>query len=191
MSQVPVLGPNGLLDPRWVYAALDDALPRDRIVVCDTGRACGPLMNLIATQGAMSWITARGHGSTGLSLGYGLGISVANPDRPVAVFLGDHSFGASVGALESIRMNGAGLTAFVLNDGQLGAELRYLREFGLPADMARVQPPNVRGFAAAVGAEYFLAQDLEDLTMAANQVGVYTIVDVRIDPDIDPRDGFV
>ncbi len=83
-SDIPV-------DPRWLCQALNESIPADAVIVEETTVHRTLIQNMIPRTQPMSYI-ARVTGGLGVSLGYALGVKLAQKDRPVFVLIGDGGF---------------------------------------------------------------------------------------------------
>lgn len=173
------------LDLREVAIALDDILPRRRIIVGDAGRTQHPLPMMIGSPHGSAWINSRGHGSIGLGLGAALGVSVACPDDEVVLLVGDGAFIMSVQELDSFRLNGLHATVVVFNDSQYGSEVKYLNRFAMHKDLIRWEPPDMRGLVESLGGSYLRPGSVADLEELGEPSAGLRVVDVELDPDMD------
>ena len=83
-SDIPV-------DPRWLCQALNESIPPDTVIVEETTVHRTLIQNMIPRTQPMSYI-ARVTGGLGVSLGYALGVKLAQKQRPVFVLIGDGGF---------------------------------------------------------------------------------------------------
>src|SRR5436190_7232323 len=81
----------GTVDPRLFTARLDDLLPADRTVVIDAGRYMFDALRVSVPE-PTALVTTHGFGSIGLGLASAVGASVARPDRPCVLLVGDGGF---------------------------------------------------------------------------------------------------
>jgi acetolactate synthase-1/2/3 large subunit len=174
------------LDLRHVYATLNRKLPAERIVVTDGGRAGIPLPALLEARDERSWLTSRGYGSIGLGVGASIGAALAAPDRPVVLFCGDGGFMMAAQELDTIRLHDLNVTIVVMNDAQYGSEIKYLKKLGLPLDVARQSMPDLMLLARAFGGDGIVLRSEQDLTDVELPLSGLFIVDVRLDPEINP-----
>jgi acetolactate synthase-1/2/3 large subunit len=79
------------IDARWLCEVLNDAWPRDGILVDETILTNFTLLHGIDRLGPGQYINAM-DGGLGTGLGAALGVKVAHPDRPVIALLGDGAF---------------------------------------------------------------------------------------------------
>lgn len=89
--------------PHRVMRALERAVPRDSIVVCDAGTPTPYVAAFYRPRAAGSWfIAGRGHGSLGFALPAAMGAQFGNPDRAVLALVGDGSLSMVLGELETL-----------------------------------------------------------------------------------------
>ena len=79
------------VDPRWLCQALNESIPANAVIVEETTVHRTLIQNMIPRIEPMSYI-ARVTGGLGVSLGYALGVKLAQKDRPVLVLIGDGGF---------------------------------------------------------------------------------------------------
>lgn len=179
--------PSRGLDPREVYARLDDLLPEDRVVVTDSGRFLGTLPSLVRSRDATSWLVGNSYSCVGLGLGAAIGACTAHPDRPVVLFTGDGGFIMSSHDLDAVRLNALDLTVIVLNDEQYGSDAKYLSLHGLDKAIISQSLPDVAALAGAFGGTGVVVRTLADLDDVDFRQPGLRILDVRIDPEVNVR----
>ncbi|HJS46605.1 MAG TPA: thiamine pyrophosphate-binding protein [Gemmatimonadales bacterium] len=145
-------------DASGFFAALRKALPRDAILVTDSGLHQALARRHFAVHAPGGFLAPSDFQSMGFGLPAGIGASLAAPDRRVVVLTGDGGF-AMVGAeLVTAVREGLPLTVLVFNDGHLGLIRRQqLREYG-HAHAVAAGPMDYGAFAQAVGAGYRLLE---------------------------------
>jgi acetolactate synthase-1/2/3 large subunit len=113
------------LRPERVCGELTEVLPRDAILVADTGYAAlwtGTLVYL--RHPTQQYVRAAG--SLGWSFPASLGVKCAAPDRPVICFCGDGGFFYHLPELETARRRGIKTVTIVNNNHGLSQGLRNL-----------------------------------------------------------------
>jgi acetolactate synthase-1/2/3 large subunit len=175
------------LDLRRVYTSFDRKLPRDRIVVTDSGRFAATMPTLVDAEDARSWLGSRGYGSIGLGLGVAVGAAAAQPERNVVLFCGDGGFMMSAQDLDAVRLNQLNLTIVIMNDEQYGSERPYLELYRLPSDVVRQDLPDVVALARAFGGDAAVVRTEDDLAKLELPASGLFLVDVRIDPEVNGR----
>ncbi|MFI5614840.1 thiamine pyrophosphate-binding protein [Amycolatopsis sp. NPDC051903] len=174
------------LDLREVFGVFDEHLPANRVVVTDAGRSLKTLPTLVSAESARQWLIGNSFGSIGRGLGIAIGAAAARPADPVVLFCGDGGFMMAAQDLDAVRLNGLSLTVVVTNDEQLGAEAKYVDQYDLPPEMIRQTLPDVAQLAGAFGGTGRVVRTREELAAAAAGAGPgLTVLDVRIDPQID------
>ena len=123
----------GLLDPRDVVEALEDALPSDWELVNSSGH-CSWFFAQMPSRPQERFLTIREFGAIGNGISFAMGVAAARPDRPVVLFDGDGSLMMHVQELETIKRHGLNILIVVMNDGAYGSEVHKLRSEGLPED---------------------------------------------------------
>lgn len=175
------------IDLRRAFMTLDERLPDDRVVISDSGRWSGTLPTFVDARDGRSWVITRGYGSIGLGLGNAIGAAAGNPHRPVVLFCGDGGFMMSSHDVDAVRLNRLDLTIFIVNDEAYGAEVPYLAPYGLPADVARQNLPDIVTYGQAFGARGVVVRTLDELAALELSHEGLTIVDIRIDPAVNGR----
>lgn len=176
------------VDPRHVYATLDEVLPDDRIIVTDSGRFLGTIPSIVRSRDATGWLVGNSYSCIGLGLGAAIGASSANPDRTVVLFAGDGGFMMSSHDLDAVRLNDLRLTVVVMNDELYGSDAKYLTRYKLKQDIITQSMPDVVHLAAGFGGTGLVIRDVAELREIDYQAPGLRILDVRIDPTVNVRD---
>ena len=126
-------------------------------------------------------------GLVGFSFACGLGVKLAQPDRPVVSLMGDGGFGMTVSELSTAVDHGINTVTLVMNNQCWGAEKAYQRDFfGGRYIGANVSSPPYDRLAELYGAAGFKAERLSevaDAVQAALACGKPAVVDISVDPD--------
>jgi acetolactate synthase-1/2/3 large subunit len=107
-------GLDGRLHPNRVLAALQDALPKDCIVVTDGGDF---LSFARVGLSAPTMLDPGPFGCIGIGVPYGIAASLARPDRTVMVATGDGAFGFNAIELDTAARHKAPVLIVVANNG--------------------------------------------------------------------------
>src|SRR6185436_2486139 len=165
---------------RVFFEALRDALPRDAIVVTDSG------MHQILTRRYLDVWSPGGllFPSDFQSMGFGvpgaIGAALATRSRRVIAIVGDGGLRMTGMELTTAVREAVPLTVIVFNDGQLNQiRLQQLSEFG-HAHAVELGHLDLEAFAAATGADYVrFERDGHSLEHAMHGDRV-TLVDVPV-----------
>jgi acetolactate synthase-1/2/3 large subunit len=123
----------GLLDPRDVVEALEQALPQDWEMVNSGGHSSW-FFGQMPSRAWEKFMTIREFGAIGNGVSFAMGVAAARPDSTVVLFDGDGSLMMHVQELETIKRHGMNVLIVVMNDGAYGSELHKLRAEGMPED---------------------------------------------------------
>ncbi|MPY71143.1 MAG: thiamine pyrophosphate-binding protein [Alphaproteobacteria bacterium] len=80
----------GPIDPAWLCAELSRVLPDDTVYVDETTTHRRFVQSHLQHKGPLSYFSVPS--GLGQGLGFGLGVKLANPDRPVVTVIGDGAF---------------------------------------------------------------------------------------------------
>jgi acetolactate synthase-1/2/3 large subunit len=141
------------------FTALRDALPRDAIVVTDSGLHQALVRRHFPVLGATGLIFPCELQSMGFGLPVALGAKLARPDRAVVVVMGDGGFAMSGMELLTAARDGIHVIVVVFNDGKLNLiRQQQLREYG-NAHATDLHELDFERFAQAAGVGYGRASD--------------------------------
>jgi acetolactate synthase-1/2/3 large subunit len=163
------------------FAALRRALPRDGIVVTDSG------LHQVLARRHLDVLAPRGlifpsdYQSMGFGVPAAIGARLAAPGRPVVAVVGDGGFAMSGLELLTAAREGLDLTVVVFADGRLNRiRLEQLAAFGRTSAVDLVNP-DFGAFAAAVGARHLVCDGDPDAALgeAIGARGV-TVVEVPV-----------
>jgi thiamine pyrophosphate-dependent acetolactate synthase large subunit-like protein len=156
------------LDPRILTIRLDEVLPKDRAVVTDAGHFFGNPCTYMRVSDARSFVCGIDFGSIGLGIGHAMGVSVAYPDRPIVLFIGDGGMQMSLGDIETAVRYKLPLIIVVMNDAAYGSELQIMDLWGMPTELAVFPRMDFASVATALGARSMAIRALEDLDSLEN-----------------------
>ncbi|MBG6217778.1 thiamine pyrophosphate-dependent acetolactate synthase large subunit-like protein [Arthrobacter sp. CAN_A6] len=155
---------DGRLDPRSVAAALEDILPRDRIVVQDGGHFIGwaPMYWDVAGPHALQMV-GTAYQSIGLGLASAVGAAVAAPDATTVLVTGDGGLLMALADLESVVRTVRRGVIVVFNDAAYGAELHQYGIQGVTKQPMIIPDVDFAGMARSLGADGATIRTLGDL----------------------------
>ena len=152
----------GLLDPRRVVEALEQALPHDWEMV-NSGGHCSWFFAQMPSRPQEKFLTIREFGAIGNGISFAMGVAAARPDRTVVLFDGDGSLMMHVQELETIKRHRLNILIVVINDGAYGSEVHKLRSEGMPEDGSVFGYCDFAGIARAFGLVGKTVGNLDDL----------------------------
>jgi len=153
---------SGLLDPRHVVEALEEALPHDWEMV-NSGGHCSWFFAQMPSRPQEKFLTIREFGAIGNGISFAMGVAAARPDRTVVLFDGDGSLMMHVQELETIKRHRLNILIVVMNDGAYGSELHKLRSEGMPEDGSVFGYCDFAGIARGFGLPGKTVKNLDDL----------------------------
>lgn len=184
-------GPDGLMHPNRLLAALREALPRDAIVVADGGDFLS-----FARVGlpASTYLDPGSLGCIGIGTPFGIAASLACPGRTVVVATGDGAFGFNAMEIDTAARHGAPVLIVVANNGSWAIEVRDQQETHGRVVGTRLQFADHAAMARAFGLHaerVALAEDLDAAiarALAALADGRPALLDVLVTPDAASSD---
>ncbi|HEX4703858.1 MAG TPA: thiamine pyrophosphate-binding protein [Pseudonocardiaceae bacterium] len=116
------------IDPRTLSRALDDLLPRERVVAVDSGNFMGYPSAYLSVPDENGFCFTQAFQSIGLGLATAIGAALAQPGRLPVAALGDGGFHMSLVELETAVRLGIPLVVVVYNDAAYGAEVHHFTD---------------------------------------------------------------
>ena len=164
-----------------LVAALRRILPRNGIVVTDSGLHQGLVRRHFDVLAPRGLIVPSGFQSMGFGLPAAIGAKLAAPDRPVVAVIGDGCFAMTGMELLTAVREKIPLTVIVFNDGRLN--LIRLQQFASSgrSESVDILNPDFGAFAAAVGANYACVDgNAEQVLRIAVESEQVTLVEVAV-----------
>jgi thiamine pyrophosphate-dependent acetolactate synthase large subunit-like protein len=170
---------------------LEQALPRDRVLVTDGGRFMTEVWCRISAPDPKSFVVTANFGSIGLGLQEAIGAAVAAPDRPVVVFTGDGGF--MMGGINefntAVRL-GLDLIVIVANDSAYGAEHIQFLDRQMDPSLTEFHWPSFAQVATSLGGQGYEVRSLEQLDAALDALEGRkgpVLIELHLDPHDVPR----
>lgn len=189
-DEVVMVDEPGLIDPRELVMTLDELIPKHRNVVTDSGRFFGDPCTYMSVPDGRSFVDGISFGSIGLGMGLSMGASIAQPDRPTVLFVGDGGLFMSLGELETAVRYDLPLLVVVMNDNAYGSELQISRVWNLPDDLSVFRRGDFAAIGSAVGTRSASASSVDDVRSAMAGLDLSSgpfVLDCTINPDISAR----
>ena len=170
---------------------LEEALPKDRVLVTDGGRFMTEIWCRISVPNPQSFVGTVNFGAIGLGLQEAIGAGVAAPDRPVVLFTGDGGF--MMGGINefntAVRL-GLDLIVIVANDSAYGAEHIQFIDRKMDPSLTEFNWPSFAETAVALGGEGVEVHSKEELETALEAMEKRKgpmLIELRLDPHDVPR----
>ena len=154
----------GMLDPRRVVEALEEALPPEWEMV-NSGGHCSWFFAQMPSRPQDKFMTIREFGAIGNGISFAMGVAAARPDRTVVLFDGDGSLMMHIQELETIKRHRLKILIVVMNDGAYGSEVHKLRSEGMLEDGAVFGYCDLAGIARGFGLSGTTVRNLDDLPL--------------------------
>ena len=175
------------IDPEWLSLQLVEAMP-DNAILVDEGLTSSRQINALRPHRDRYGYHALASGGIGWGLPASVGVSMANPDRPVVCFSGDGSAMYSIQALWTAAHHKLPLTVVIVNNG--GYRIIKQRLLAFHGDdhyvgMVFVDPAvDFAGLATSLGLEAMRITEPKDvapaLKSAFNRPGT-KLIEVMVD----------
>jgi thiamine pyrophosphate-dependent acetolactate synthase large subunit-like protein len=181
-ARAAIRWPAAVSDFADVVAALDAALPEDRIVAGDSTKPAYAANHSMPMHRPRSWLMPIGYGCLGSALPMAIGAKLAAPQRPVVALAGDGGVMFTVQELATARDLGLSLPVVVYDNSGFGEIRDAMDETGIPhlgTDVATHDLPAIaRGFGCE-GVRVGSARELEAELRTALDAGGPTVIELR------------
>lgn len=172
----PELAADGRLDPRTLFARLNELLPRERIVVTDGGHFIAwPCMYLDVPAPDHLVLVGTGFESIGLGFGAAVGVVEAAGERVTVLVTGDGGGLMALADAESVLRRvadtGGRCVIVVVNDAAYGAEVLQFAWRGVPEEPMLIPEVDFTAVFGAFGAQGTVVRTLADLAPVAEWLG--------------------
>ncbi|MEP0963890.1 MAG: thiamine pyrophosphate-binding protein [Roseobacter sp.] len=182
---------DGFINYVHALERLEEALPKDRVLVTDGGRFMTEVWCRLSVPDPRSFVSTVCFGAIGLGLQEAIGASVAAPSRPTVLFSGDGGF--MMGGINefntAVRL-GLDLIVIIANDSAYGAEHIQFTDRKMDPSLSEFQWPSFAEIAKSMGGEGFEVRSQQDLEEALKALetrkGPY-LIELRLDPADVPR----
>ena len=177
------------IDPRTVSKAVDDILPKDRVVASDSGHFCGWVPRYLRVPNPKASCLSHSFQSVGLGLASAIGLAIANPGKLAVLGAGDGGFMMSIADLETAIRLGLRMCILIYNDSSYAAEVHFFRRQGYTIDIVQFPETDFAAIARGYGARAATVRTIADLEPVRSWVsegapGVF-VIDAKINPDLE------
>jgi acetolactate synthase I/II/III large subunit len=148
---------------RRLFSALQQALPDVLIVGDSTQPVYSANLFFEAERPRSFFNAATGYGTLGYALPAALGAKLAEPDRPVAVVIGDGGIQFTIGELATAVELGLPLSILLWNNHGYNEIREYMADRGIPQIGVDIYTPDLLAIARGFGCEAVRVQSLPQL----------------------------
>jgi thiamine pyrophosphate-dependent acetolactate synthase large subunit-like protein len=177
------------IDPRTLSKAVDDILPKDRVVASDSGHFCGWVPRYLRVPNPKASCLSHSFQSVGLGLASAIGLAIANPGKLAVLGAGDGGFMMSIADLETAIRLGLRMCILIYNDSSYAAEVHYFRRQGYSIDLVQFPETDFAAIARGYGARAATVRTVADLDAVRVWVGEGApgvfLIDGKINPDLE------
>ena len=177
------------IDPRTLSKAVDDILPKDRVVASDSAHFCGWVPRYLRVPSPRASCLSHSFQSVGLGLASAIGLAVANPGKLAVLGAGDGGFMMSIADLETAIRLGLRMCILIYNDNSYAAEVHYFRRQGYSIDLVQFPETDFAAIARGYGARAATVRTVADLDAVRGWVGAGApgifLIDAKINPDLE------
>lgn len=175
------------VNPVAFYDALDAALSRDGIVVCDDGNHTFLTAELMPLSGNRRFISPTDFNCMGYGVPATIAASICNPNSQVVGIIGDGAFHMTSNELLTATAEGSPVVIFIFNDGEL-SQISQAQEIPYNRKTCTILPAaDFSQIAAAYGASFVCLRNNSDVSEGINRAleaaktGRPVVVEVLID----------
>jgi thiamine pyrophosphate-dependent acetolactate synthase large subunit-like protein len=178
-----------VIDPRTLSKAVDEILPKDRVVASDSGHFCGWVPRYLRVPNPKASCLSHSFQSVGLGLPSAIGLAIANPGKLAVLGAGDGGFMMSIADLETAIRLGLRMCILIYNDSSYAAEVHYFKRQGYSVDIVQFPDTDFAAIARGYGARAATVRTIADLAAVRTWVGEGApgvfLIDAKINPDIE------
>ena len=175
------------IQPSALFKILRDVMPKESAITLDAGTLCLQATDSLNYFKPPCLFTPLDFGLVGFSFACGLGVKLANPDRPVISLMGDGGFGMTISELSTAVEHKINTVTLVLNNQSWGAEKAYQRDFfDCRYIGSNIKSPEFDKIAELYGAKGYKVENVSDIgdsINAALKCDKPAIINISIDPN--------
>jgi acetolactate synthase-1/2/3 large subunit len=176
-----------IVSPGFFFQSLRKQLNEDAFLVVDDGKHTFLAAELFTVLKPKHFISPTDFNCMGYSIPAAIGVKLANPDKQVAVIVGDGAILMSGFELLTAKAHELGIMVFVFHDGELG-QISQFQKIPLNRKTCTVlSDVKFEGLAYATGAHFIaLSNDFEideaiSDALQESKKGSPVLIDVKID----------
>jgi thiamine pyrophosphate-dependent acetolactate synthase large subunit-like protein len=181
---------DGTVDYLQVLQRLENTLPRERILVTDSGRFMVEAYKNMHVPDPRSLIVTHNFGSIGLGVSYAIGAASADTGRLVVALCGDGGFvNAGLAEFNTAVRAGVDLIVVIFNDGVYGAEHHKFTGKQMDTTNIGYDWPDFAPVAIALGGDGVTLKSEAGWPLVVEAIANRKrplLIDIKIDPNKVP-----
>ncbi len=187
----PNVSTKGCINFEYALDRLNEALPRDRIMLTDGGRYITEVWCRINVPDPNSFHMSDNFAAIGQGMQQAIGAAHGDRSRPVVLFMGDGGFmmGGANEFNTAVRTN-CDLVVIVCNDSAYGAEHIQMKDRQMDPSITEFDWPSLAGVATSLGGQGITVSSPQELETAIEAIHARTgplLVELKLDPNDVPR----
>lgn len=151
------------IDPRTLTIALDDLLPRERVISVDSGNFMGYPSMYLAVPDERGFCFTQAYQSIGLGLATAIGAALTCPERLPVAAVGDGGLLMAAAELETVVRLRLPMVILVYNDAAYGAEVHHFAPEGHPLGTVTFPDTDLAAIARGYGFDALTVRTSADL----------------------------
>ncbi|WP_206446612.1 thiamine pyrophosphate-binding protein [Agrococcus sp. KRD186] len=181
--------PDGRLDPRSLFHALERILPADRVIVQDGGHFIGwAPTHLSVADPERLLMVGTAFQTIGLGLPSAVGAGAARPESTIVLVSGDGGALMGLADLDSVVRTVRRGVVVLVNDAAYGAEVHQYAVRGVAEEPMLIEQVDFAALGRGLGATAAVIETLDDLRqlqdwLAAGEDGVF-VADCRVSQQV-------
>ncbi|WP_306231977.1 thiamine pyrophosphate-binding protein [Agrococcus beijingensis] len=181
--------PDGRLDPRSLFHALERILPADRVIVSDGGHFIGwAPTHLSVADPERLLLVGTAFQTIGLGFPSAVGAGAARPESTIVLVTGDGGALMGIADLDSVIRTVRHGVVVVVNDAAYGAEVHQYAVRGVAEQPMLIEQVDFAAVGRGFGAEAAVIASLDDLRLleawlASGATGVF-VADCRVSQQV-------
>lgn len=187
----PEKSTDGCIGFEYALDRLNDALPKDRIMLTDGGRYITEVWCRIQVPEPNSFHMTDNFAAIGQGMQQAIGAAHGAPDRPVVLFMGDGGFMmGGVNEFNTAVRTNRDLIVIICNDSSYGAEHIQMVDRKMDPSLTEFHWPSFADVANSLGGTGVRVTKPEELETAITAIDARKgpiIVELKVDPNNVPR----
>lgn len=187
----PAKSVDGCINFEYALDRLNEALPKDRIMLTDGGRYITEVWCRVGVPDPKSFHMSDNFAAIGQGMQQAIGAAHGAPARPVVLFTGDGGFMmGGVNEFNTAVRTGSDLIVIICNDSAYGAEHIQMLDRQMDPSLTEFTWPSFAEVANSLGGQGVQVTSPDDLEAAIEAINARKgpiVVELKLDPNKVPR----